>query len=89
MFTFIVCLFVVVFFINNNISFIQKYLHTHFGELSACKLPIAWMFNSIHISFYVGKMFFNVIFDVEYYNMTENQYFQLCLFPHAKSKNCT
>ena len=35
------------------------------------------MFHSIHISFYAGKMFFNVISYAEYYNMTENQYFSV------------
>ena len=82
--------FIVFFFINDKILFIQKYLHTHFGELSACKLPFAWPHSrcfTLSISvFMLEKCFFNVIFDVVYYNMTENQYFSVMFISTCKIK---
>ena len=82
--------FIVVFFINNKILFIQNICIRisvncqlvncrYFGRtLDALLYPYTFLCWK--------NVFFNVIFDVEYYNMTENQYFSVMFISTCKIK---
>ena len=58
-----------------------KISHTCFGKLSSCKLPIAWPRSwCVALTIPVSMLeicIFSGVFYVEYYNMSENQYFRL------------
>ena len=54
--------------------------------MTADCLAALLVFYAIHISLMLEKCFFNVIFYVEYYNMTENQYFSVYVYFHGQNQ---
>ena len=81
---------IIVFLINNKILFIQNIcIHISVNcQPVNCRLLGRTLDVLLYpyIRFYVEKMFFDVVFCVEYHNIAENQYFSVMFISTCKIK---